>query len=125
LLITETDNYSLILGLAVGIPMAFLLLMFTILLCICCNRHKQQKQKTKYTEEVIDRPTAIDERFFANNVATRFDSFGENICKPSEDIGIMDLLSPTKIMIEHHILAKSQIFLVKVKILKMVTNKKD
>ncbi|XP_071148129.1 uncharacterized protein [Mytilus edulis] len=56
--------------------MAFLLLVFTILLCICCNRHKQRQTKTKYTEEDLDRPTAIDERFFANNVATRFDSFG-------------------------------------------------
>ncbi|CAC5392416.1 unnamed protein product [Mytilus coruscus] len=65
----QTGNYSLILGLAVGIPFFVLLFVFTILLCICCKSHKLQKTKTKDTEEDQVRPVPIDENFFNSYVA--------------------------------------------------------
>ncbi|XP_063412876.1 uncharacterized protein LOC134695526 [Mytilus trossulus] len=69
---TEVDNYSLILELAVGIPMAFLLFVLTILLCIVYKSHRQRQTKSKFIEEDLDRPVPIEGSLFAGNMAKRY-----------------------------------------------------
>ncbi|CAG2226960.1 unnamed protein product [Mytilus edulis] len=67
----EMDNYSLILQLAVGIPMAFLLFVLIVLLYIVCKSHRQRQTKTKYIEEDLDIPVPKEKSLFAGNMAKR------------------------------------------------------
>ncbi|VDI82939.1 Hypothetical predicted protein [Mytilus galloprovincialis] len=68
----EMDNYSLILQLAVGIPMAFLLFVLIVLLYIVCKSHRQRQTKTKYIEEDLDKPVPKEKSLFAGNMAKRY-----------------------------------------------------
>ncbi|OPL33494.1 hypothetical protein AM593_04768, partial [Mytilus galloprovincialis] len=62
----------LILQLAVGIPMAFLLFVLIVLLCIVCKSHRQRQTKTKYLEEDLDKPVPKEKSLFAGNMAKRY-----------------------------------------------------
>lgn len=74
--LTSADYYSLLLGLAIGLPVFFLFLGIGLLLSVYCRHQRHTQKHSKDKDRDLDRSSHPDAQIFASNMPHRYRSFG-------------------------------------------------
>ena len=72
------DNFELILGLGIGIPLFFIIVGLIIVLCVYNNKRK----KSKDMEDDLDRTMPADQGIFTSAIPRRFNSWNKQSAYP-------------------------------------------